>query len=1069
LIFLLMTIRSILVLVLVPFLASACGGGSSSSPIAVNQPPVADFSAVITSEVDPLTISFDANASSDSDGSISSYSWDFGDGNTATGTTVSHRFAMAGSYDIVLTVTDDDGATHSLTKTTQITTSLVATFSLSGADTGPTPYTLTFDASDSEVLGASEGLPNIVSYQWDFGDGETGSGVSVSHTFVEPDTYTVTLSVIDSSGDTDTAQTTVKTGFRVSGTISAASSSSVDIDVNDPSRQNRSILGAAFQANDAFGEAQPLPNPVILNGFVSVTGSGTPPIGSSNFQFDGDSEDFYSAHLLAGQFVSLQVSDFDPSFETVFDVDLELYNSNLELVRQSISITASESVAVDTEGDYFILVRAFAGINKYVLNIGTTSLVTGARAYGNSADFVLGEAIVKMKPASAVSINAAHIKPMSAMSHKDPSRAALTRFTISDVQSAVASTSTSNKLAKTIIEKNHKKLATLDYIKKLNTRPDVEYAEPNYRVHAMRVPNDDFYYLQAHYPQINLPQAWDITTGTPASGSVVVAVVDTGVVLSHVDLDEQFVDSNDDFDFISNADSSADGDGIDADPDDPGDGVGNNPDSWHGTHVAGTIAAATDNNQGVAGVSWGAKIMPIRVLGRDGGSTYDVEQGVRFAAGLANDSGTVPSQPADIINLSLGGAGFSSSSQNLYNQVRAAGVIVIASAGNENISTPSYPASYNNVISVSAVDLNNNLAPYSNFGSLIDIAAPGGDLSVDRNSDGYKDGVLSTLIDKIGSTRNPSYSFYQGTSMAAPHVAGVAALMKAVYPGLTPAEFDGSLQSGSLTDDIGVGGFDTQFGFGLVNALKAVQQAQIFAGGSATGSLIASPTLVDFGPVLSTSSLTLTQVGNTPPNVTSVTKSAPWLTIDNSNIAANGSGTYALTVNRNALADATYTDNIVVSLDNGNTLNIPVSMRVQSNVQTSQDVGFLFVVLLNADDATFVDQFNVDVSEGEYQYEFNNISFGDYIIVGGSDVDNDFTICGPGESCGRYPTNDQPLRITIDGEDIDDLDFLANIASEVISSAQVGAKKNQGIERIYIKPIDEKTTKEKSVQKSAAK
>ena len=1040
-----MTSKLLLPLLFITCLTTACGGGGGSSG-PDNQPPTASFSTDIASTVDPFTVNLDASASSDSDGSIASYSWEFGDGNSGTGATISHTYTTAGNYQIRLTVTDDDGATATSSQDTQITTNVVAAITLSGNASGPAPLAVTFDGSSSQVLRASGGSPNITSYQWDFGDGASDNGAVVNHTYTANGRFTARLTVTDSSGDTDTTEVLIKTVFNLSGTISAASSSSVDIDVNDPSRQDRNFSPSAFQTNNTNVDAQALPNPAILNGFISATGAGLPPSGRSNFENEGDVDDYYSTQLIAGQFVSLRVSDFDASSPSSIDIDLELYDSNLNLVASSNSMTEFESVAVTTTANYFIRVRAVSGISKYVLNIGATSMASGAQAYGIPADFVTGEAIVKMKPINLLAAQSVNSQPVTGLSHRDTSRSALTRFTISNRQAAAASAQTSNQNARLINEKNHAKLVTLNRIKQLNARADVEYAEPNYRVHAMLTPNDSFYFLQAHYPQINLPQAWNITTGTPASGSVVVAVIDTGVVLSHEDLVGQFVSAADDYDFIRDTATSLDGDGIDPNPDDPGDGTGSSPSSWHGTHVAGTIAAATNNNRGVAGVSWGAKIMPIRVLGLDGGTTYDVEQGVRFAAGLSNDSGTVPSKRADIINLSLGGPGFSQSSQSLYTQVANVGVIVIASAGNENTSVPSYPASYDNVVSVSAVDLTNNLAPYSNFGSRIDIAAPGGDLSVDRNGDGYGDGVLSTTIDKIGASRNPIYQFYQGTSMAAPHVAGVAALMKAIHPGLTPSDFYNSLQTGLLTTDIGSAGRDDQFGYGLIDALKAVQQAQLLAGGSATGSILASPTRIDFGTVLTSRTLTLTQVGSSPPRVTNVSSNADWLTVDASASDVNGAGTYTIMVDRSGLADATYSDNVVFALDNGNNLTIPVTVQVQNTVSATGDAGFLFVLLLDADTLDFVQQDDVDVVDGQYQYSFTNIPAGEYVVIAGSDIDNDFFICSLGESCGRYPTNDRPQRIVVN-DDVDGLNFLATILSDAISSAQSNGDRAEGVAR----------------------
>ena len=216
------------------------------------------------------------------------------------------------------------------------------------------------------------------------------------------------------------------------------------------------------------------------------------------------------------------------------------------------------------------------------------------------------------------------------------------------------------------------------------------------------------------------------------------------------------------------------------------------------------------------------------------GSTYDISQGVRWAAGLPNDSGTVAANPADIINLSLGGPSFSTADSTLYQELFDAGVIVVAAAGNENTSQPSFPAAYDGVFSVSALDAENERAPYSNFGSEIDIAAPGGNASVDATGDGQPDGVLSTLVDDSSGERQSTLSFSQGTSMAAPHVAGMFALMKAVYPELTASDVETLLQAGSLTNDIGISGRDDDFGHGAADAFKAVQAALALENGGST-------------------------------------------------------------------------------------------------------------------------------------------------------------------------------------------------------------------------------------------
>ena len=932
-------------------------------------------------------------------------------------------------------------------------TQLVATAIVTGIATGGIPLVVAFDGSSSVITGSAASPPTITDYAWDFGDGATDSGAQVTHTYTDAGTFTVVLTISDSNARIATDQVTITAvGFNLSGTITAASGTVVDIDVNDPSRQNKAILGNAFENNDQTSEAQLLPNPVILNGFVSAVSAGAPESGVSNYEVDIDSNDFYIVELTAGQFVSLRIADFDGSDPRVNDLDLALLDTNNVLPPQISNENDAEveSVSAPADGIYYIRVQAFSGISKYVLNIGIRSFAAGAKAHGKPLDIIEGEAIVKIEATTVPSkVGAKQSNSAIALSHNDPNRAGLMRFDIPQIVMAqTANLSPKAQLSARIQQRYHAQFETAKMIKQLRARTDVEYAEPNYRVYPKLVPNDPLYSLQAHYPQINLPQAWNITTG--GSGSVIVAVVDTGVVLNHEDLQAQLVDG---FDFIRDPNTARDGDGIDNNPDDPGDST-DRTSSWHGTHVAGTVAARSNNNLGVAGVSWGARIMPIRTLGLGGGTTYDVEQGIRYAAGLANDSGTLPSQAADIINLSLGGGGFSQASQNLFNQIRdETNTIVIAAAGNENTVVPSYPASYTNVVSVSAVDLINVIAPYSNTGIAIDVAAPGGDMSVDRNGDGYGDGVLSTLIEEGDGGNINSYQFLQGTSMAAPHVAGIAALMKAVHPGLTAADFDLSLQQGTLTNDLGATGRDDTFGYGLIDALKAVQQAQLLAGGNATGAFLTNPNRIDFGafPSNISNTLELTPAGSSTPTVNSyiVTGGAPWLTVDSDAANDDGSGIYTLTVDRSGLANAIYSDTLVFDMSTGSDLVIPVTMQVQENISTQGDTGFIFVLLLEADSDQLVAQIDVDVSNGQYGFTFNNISPGEYIIIAGSDIDNDSSICGIGETCGSYPTNDQPLHIAV-GQNVTDLDFVVSIVSDVMASS-VNAGGYEGEKRSVVR------------------
>ncbi len=357
--------------------------------------------------------------------------------------------------------------------------------------------------------------------------------------------------------------------------------------------------------------------------------------------------------------------------------------------------------------------------------------------------------------------------------------------------------------------------ATLAMIAQLSTRRDVEYAEPNYISRALKTSSDPIYPLQWHYAAMNLPNAWDITDGTTGS-PVTVAVVDTGSI-SHPDLTQAFVGG---YDFISDATEAGDGNGRDADSQDEGGDSG-----YHGSHVAGTIAAR-NNGVGGVGVSWGAKVVPVRALGVNGaGSGSDISDAVRWAAGLSVAGAPTNPNPAKVINLSLGGKrACSQSEQSLFTQLKGLGVIVVVAAGNSNDNAALYaPASCNDVITVGATGPTGERAPYSNYGPPVDVMAPGGDTEKTLTVGGqtFPAGVISTVLNRDGK---PAFAAYNGTSMAAPHIAGVAALMLSRDPNLSFDTVLGRLRSAgvALSSAQCRSPIANGCGAGLVDAAKAV-------------------------------------------------------------------------------------------------------------------------------------------------------------------------------------------------------------------------------------------------------
>lgn len=298
----------------------------------------------------------------------------------------------------------------------------------------------------------------------------------------------------------------------------------------------------------------------------------------------------------------------------------------------------------------------------------------------------------------------------------------------------------------------------------LKKDPSVEYAEPN-RLRSMLVtPNDTYYKRQWAYGNMGGPKGWDVENGT--TSPVTIAVVDTGVDLTHPDLKSKVVSG---YDTINN-------------DDDPSD------DHGHGTHVAGIAAAITNNTAGVAGTDWGAKIMPVKVLSGDGwGTDVTVAEGIIWAA----DHG------AKVINMSLGGYGFSQTMQDATDYANEKGVVICAAAGNEATTDILYPAGNSGVLGIAALDVDGARAWFSNYNSSVDLAAPG----VYVLSTFWRDGH--------------AYAYLSGTSMATPFASGTAALVASRFPTLSSSEIASRLQSHSV--DLGPLGRDNYYGYGRID------------------------------------------------------------------------------------------------------------------------------------------------------------------------------------------------------------------------------------------------------------
>ncbi len=778
-------------------------------------------------------------------------------------------------------------------------------------------------------------------------------------------------------------------------------------DVNNPQAPNNTLEGA-----------QEVESMITVAGHVS----------DSNTTMD--SEDYFRVQIDRDKSVVLKIAD------TNANLDLFLYKDGQRVASSQSLDSRVEEVSTMQGATYIVEVKSRSLSSIYSLALGTSGSVPGLSSQrSHYSEFVPGQALVKLaeKKSPRVFKGAReHLHDRAAglarrhgarLSRVGPSGIVKIELPL-QTRSARPGKNPGQDRSTT----RAAKIETLEQIKRISMDPDVAYAEPNFIVRPAIVPDDTYLQHQWNMDLIFAPEAWDLETGAPET---TVAVIDTGLLYDHPDISANVLRDGSrvvGYDMISDPQSANDGDGPDPDPYDPGDAEEGQQSSFHGTHVAGIVSAASDNNRGVAGVSWNTRIMPVRVLGKEGGTTYDTVQAIYFAAGLPNDLGVLPRvgstvRPADIINLSLGGPDFSQMLHDAVMQVVASGVIVIAAAGNESTGAEFYPAAFSEVTGVSAVDMAGDLACYSNFGAdNADIAAPGGDLLSDLDNDGNADGILSTMGDDTGTGIDFTYAFYQGTSMAAPHIAGVAALMESVYDLLDPcimkdlirgtSECTGSAELGSITN-YPKGVRDKELGYGLVDAEKAVMAAMIMDGRTVDTSprLKLLPDELNFGFSATSLKSFITNRGVDPlGGVTVQEYGAAWLSHQ-----LNGSTDIVFNVERNGLSNGMYEQRVTVSSQYGGTEPVEVSMIKAPFVQS--DVGVVYVGVMAPDADEVAAGVKTALSQN-YAYNISGVEPGEYLLIGGTDIDNDGFIGDRGELFGVYPSLQAPGTINIHEDDV---------------------------------------------------
>jgi len=824
----------------------------------------------------------------------------------------------------------------------------------------------------------------------------------------------------------------IKDTYTINGTLYSNRYTVVDGDVQN-------TLKYTVRDNNSLSNAQVLQNPTDVIGHI---GDNTVDIVivENGFCFDNDddgacdtqtlenfdTEDWYKVTAAPNLTVTLQnegliyedLPDNPGSFYCCeydsMDLDLLLYNEDGSLANYSYTDSSTSTrkiIALPDSGTFYAVVKANSGHAKYVLTFGSN--VEGASAaYFNPNDNFAKDRFISYIPFGPEFVSNGNetypidIYPDSDIATKfiqsdQDDRKGLRRFNLS-VESEFKRLFGESHLDN--IQDNPEQVEylkhwkVLQHYKELHPRLNLEL---DLKAKLTNFTRDPRWNLQWNLQQIGLETA--LTAIGQGTKDVAVAVLDGGGPLADSTADSTSAFLPGGFDFVD----------FDNDPTDPQSSSGS-----HGTHVGSTIAALNDGNN-ING--FGIGVVSMRVMGTSGtGFTSDIIQGLLFAGGLPNSTGSVyqGTTPIKAMNLSLGstGGGCSSSYQGVFNDLYDRNISVVSSSGNAAQEAPGaygYPASCENVISVGATAATGLRAYYSTYNDAVDIAAPGGDVGADVNADGYSDGVLAF-------DSNEDLAFYQGTSMASPHVAGAIGILYALVPELLASQVDALIIDGHLVDDIGPEGKDDDYGYGLLNINKAVARIIDEEGLDFTYGSI-NPGTANLGLEFNSYDITVTKVGDGELSVASITNDLPSaVTISEIDVDESGFGTYRLTFDRSSLPDGLYRTNTRVTFSNEN---------IQSSVATFQVgperdrpyVEFISTYLYQVDEVggtiSLVFGNDGEMVDGEVAFTAENLPDGQYYFSYFSFIDN--FIRDVGEFEARYPDAGSGLQyMNLDGSDL---------------------------------------------------
>lgn len=867
----------------------------------------------------------------------------------------------------------------------------------------------------------------------------------------------------------------------------------IDGSTNDP-------LARTFD-NSSRGQPQSISNPGVIAGFATET-----PMPQGVYASSTNELDFYRMTLLAGQTLQLIIGDWDPAQPMAQDLDLWLFRADEnDPVASSISVTRNEYIQILEDGVYDVVVFAYAGSSAYSLVASYAPIPADAQVFNLMDPDLRLEAVVDRRQARPAGLRPEQrsellervrgagfeLDARSAGDRLGIYRASATRpssLPTRAMRAPVATGSTARYqtlMASSQLSPEHRdRLLFMAAYKALAEAYGSDRLAPNLRLRAQQA--DPRRSQQWHYDAIQLAPAWLASRGQ----STLVAVLDSGVA-PHPDLE-----SNIRYDLgLDVIDPSVNFDPNRRRGDDPAvpERINN---SSHGTHVAGTIAAIAGNGRDGVGVAPAAQIMPVRVIGIEGeGSFAGIIDGIYWAAGQSNIAGLPdPARRADVINLSLGGFGQCFAPlQQAIDFARSQGVIVVAAAGNDTSSANFIPAVCDGVISVAAVNQFLEPASYSNCGHRIALTAPGGqigDSSLQQEADwpdnssgprylpdnplgcrpdpqtifNTSGGVYSTDFRYSGPSRTPVFTPAQGTSMAAPHVAGVMALIRSLEPSLTPAQVDGLIASGAITDRLGRSGWDREIGHGLIDALRAV--AAVSDPGGLPSAVVARPASLFFGEFTTDISLVIERVGSNTGSITGFSSNAEWINLVTPvSVDSGGFGRYTVTASRSGLLPGTYRGSIRATTSTGLFVDIPVELSMPSATQ-HPDAGFLYAGIFEATSGHAVRVFGGPGTRTVYQFTAEGLVPGAYFIASWTNVAwQSGPICTPGNLCGLYPSTGQFRPVELLGgrdTDIGTIELLPDLSGVSVGGASFGdspvlapIQLDVSIERLPIIPAEQ--------------